>query len=499
MSAVLFTALLGGLAFPPFPFFFLAWVMFFGWFRLLEKGRGGFGAGWLTGFFFHLITIHWIGYNSGLPPWAAWGTALLAIAYQAVWWGVLLAVLARISRMSTPRAARWVLPFLLLLLEWGLSFWDLAFPWTSVGYTQMRGYAAPGLFSAVGVFGASWWVGMLNAVLWEAIEHRFYRGWAVLLLVIPLLLQGINSRLVTPDPATCRVALLQTNLDPLVKWSAPADSILELNRRLLEQGMAAGAGLLMLPEAAVPLYFNRNPVKLGSLTRFAGEAEATVAVGGLALETGEKGVHRYNSVYFLAGNSPPQRYDKKQMVPFGERFPFQRWLPSLGSLNLGQAEFTPGTGPGVLKLAVLNLKVGCSICFEGNFPHWQRRWVEEGADLLLNFTNDGWYRYSGEPEQHFQVHRARAMETGKPLLRVGNTGVSAVVDGRGRITARASRNCEQVLTRDVHLWRGRTLYLRGGWLLVRTLALLTLLFLLGAWLRAVFKGGGILRTKGYFS
>jgi apolipoprotein N-acyltransferase len=130
-------------------------------------------------------------------------------------------------------------------------------------------------------------------------------------------------------------------------------------------------------------------------------------------------------------------YAKRHLVPFGERVPFQRWFPFLGKWDLGQAEWEPGTanvllpGPGAPgdSLALL-------ICFESIFPDLARQDVRAGARVLVNITNDEWFGDGAALQQHAAMAPFRAVEHRVPLLRCANTGVTAVIDAWGVVTAR---------------------------------------------------------------
>ena len=123
-------------------------------------------------------------------------------------------------------------------------------------------------------------------------------------------------------------------------------------------------------------------------------------------------------------------YDKQHLVPFGEFIPFggflKRWIPYLGQLGT----FNSGKGPVVFD--VNGVKVAPNICYEAIFSSLIQRSVHSGADVIVNITNDGWFLDTAAPEQHFVANRFRAVETGRPVVRAANTGISAVIDSAGK-------------------------------------------------------------------
>jgi apolipoprotein N-acyltransferase len=158
------------------------------------------------------------------------------------------------------------------------------------------------------------------------------------------------------------------------------------------------------------------------------------------------------------------RYHKVRLVPFGEYVPLQPLL-TLGGRHAAKlvrqvADFTPGTEAMVGE--VDGHRVGASICYEAIFPDFVRQFAAAGADLLVNVTNDGWYGRTSAPYQHLAMARFRAVENGRYLVRAANTGISAVVDSRGRLLARTQLFERTYLVREVPLLAGTTFYTRHG-------------------------------------
>jgi apolipoprotein N-acyltransferase len=151
-------------------------------------------------------------------------------------------------------------------------------------------------------------------------------------------------------------------------------------------------------------------------------------------------------------------------VPFGEYVPLQPLL-TLGGRQAAKlvrqvADFTPGEGPRLGEAD--GYRMGPSICYEAIFPDFVRRFTAAGADLLVNMTNDGWYGRTSAPYQHLAMARFRAVENGRYLVRAANTGISAVVDTRGRLLARTGLFERTVLVHEVPMVTGTTFYARYG-------------------------------------
>jgi apolipoprotein N-acyltransferase len=124
------------------------------------------------------------------------------------------------------------------------------------------------------------------------------------------------------------------------------------------------------------------------------------------------------------------------LVPFGERIPGQKIFPALGKIRLGQAEFRPGEVPVVFRPGGLLPPFACMICFEVLFPDVAAGLVKNGATLLVNITEDGWYSNSSGPYQHLALTRLRAIATRRSIVRAVNSGISALILPTGAVTTR---------------------------------------------------------------
>ncbi|MBC8478080.1 hypothetical protein H8D51_00900, partial [bacterium] len=231
MISMVFSGLLGALSFPPLPLFVLAWVMFIPWFVAIEQGKRKFIYGFVSGLVYHGFTLHWIAANSALSLWAATATALLAIVYLSIWWGLIFQSVAyQYSHVGRPAFLQ--IPLMLALVEYITSFWDLGFPWVALGVTQLS-FPTPGIFATVGVFGATIWVGAMNFLIYMAIRRNKWRLLAIatglVLLLLPFMGEKLNEQVLYPTGDSLLVAVIQPNLDPHVKWSAPCDSVMALN------------------------------------------------------------------------------------------------------------------------------------------------------------------------------------------------------------------------------------------------------------------------------
>jgi len=143
--------------------------------------------------------------------------------------------------------------------------------------------------------------------------------------------------------------------------------------------------------------------------------------------------HYYNSAFFYSPGTNGQylKYDKIQLLPFAERLPFEGLFPIISRVDLGEADFTPGDS--LHRFALKKHQLFIPICYEVVYPWFIRDFVNAGGDLMVQITNDGWFGYSAMPYEHANIARFRAVETGVPVARCANTGVSCFIDPFGRI------------------------------------------------------------------
>lgn len=233
------------------------------------------------------------------------------------------------------------------------------------------------------------------------------------------------------------IGVVQGNIDESVKWSAAelkrtVDIYLD-NSRTLCKGKSRPE-LVAWPETALPFYppSYAGMWKLYNLSDQYGLAVLTGAPWYEIKDIRKRDIRYYNSAQLLVpGGRFAGSYYKSHLVPFGEYVPLRRWLPFLKPLVQSVGDFTPGhvEKPLVWRRA----RLGVLICFESIFPDIARKWAKNGANVLVNLTNDGWYGKSSAPYQSMAMSIFRAVETRRSLVRSANTGISGFVDPLGRV------------------------------------------------------------------
>ena len=373
-----------------------------------------------------------------------------------------------------------------LTTELGRMWLFGGFPWELLGYSQTSVLPVSQLASLFGVHGVTLLVVFINSALALALvgprAHRV-RVLAVATGVLGgVVLFGVwrltDNRLVR-DGTPLRVGLVQGNVLQADKWDpAMRSTILRGYLDLSRQSAAAGARLIVWPESATPFSFEDHPDG-DAVRQLARDTGAHLLFG--STQSRRDPVPRvFNAAFVLRPDGETAAvYQKMHLVPFGEYVPFRSVLFFARPLVESVVDFSPGTSPVILAVGVH--RVSTAICYEIIYPGLARSFVRQGSELLTTITNDAWYGRSAAPHQHFQQAAMRAIEQGRYLVRAANTGISGVVDPYGRVLARSALFETAVITEEVRLLRGLTLYGRMGDLLAYLCGVLTLAAVGAAW------------------
>ena len=360
------------------------------------------------------------------------------------------------ARIAGPPAVRQLLliPALWVLTEWLRSWVFTGFPWLILGYSQtdtpLGGYAP-----VAGVFALSWLV-WLCAGLLLALARAGTRGRALAAFSLIFALGWGLAHIEWTQPlgAPVTVSLLQGNIAQDLKWDAARfASTVQLYQRMIER---SAARLTILPETAIPRFLDSIDPELVRVLEHSARSHGGDLILGLPLR--EAPGRYYNSALTL-GVSPNQRYDKIHLVPFGEfNPPGFGWV--LSALKIPLADFTRGNAAQA-PLALAGQNIAVDICYEDAFGGEIIRFLPE-ATLLVNVSNVAWFGDSLAPHQHLQISRMRALETGRGMLRATNTGMTAIIDHRGRVTAVLAPFTQGTLTGSAQGRSGATPFVRWG-------------------------------------
>lgn len=439
-----------------------------------------YGMGlWCVGAFWLYTSIHDYG---ATPVWLS----LLAIAAMGLGMGLFHGVLALVfnrfmGKQPLAFAALWVVQ------EWLKTWLFTGFPWLFVGYAFTEQYWLSSLAPIAGVFAVSFIAVLLAASLVEAARRR--AGYLIAsagLVGVSTLLWLINPQWTTPkNSQNLSVSLIQGNIPQDLKWLTEYQvETLRIYADLTRSEW--GRDLVIWPESSIPMFQTDALPFISSMVKQA-KSSGTTWVTGIPYKDDaafnpatDKYPPFYNSVIAL-GSEGEGLYKKQRLVPFGEYIPFEGALdlfPNLAgsqeimSYSRGSAEQAP--------LSVRGHKLGAAVCYEVAYPDTTRR-NAIGTDFLLTISNDAWFGTSAGPLQHLQMVQMRALETGRWFMRATNTGVTAIINHKGKIVERAPQFERLVLRGEVEAREGSTPFMRfGSTPILIVSALLLLLSYLGS-------------------
>ena len=426
-------------------------------------GAGFFGAGisWVY------VSIHTFGH---VHPLAAGLVTTLLIAFLSCYPAILGYLLKRFRPVYSLPVMVVVFPAGWVLSEWFRGWVFSGFPWLSIGTSQIDGPLG-GFASVAGVPGIGLAVGISAALLvalWRGPRRLISLAGVA---VIWLGAFGIGQiEWTQPRGEKLKVALVQGNIAQEQKWS-PDNLMNSLARYTGLSFSEPGVDLYVWPETAIAAFHHEvRETFLPQLETQLREHGSDLLSGIPVLDTDSWDY--YNAVVTLG--SEQAFYYKQHLVPYGEYLPL-RWLigSTLDALAVPNADFSSG-GKGQTLLNAAGVPVSTSLCFEVVFGEQIIRDLPEAA-LLVNVSNDAWFGDSLAPHQHLEMARMRARETGRPMLRATNTGISAVIDAAGNITTRSAQFEEAVVTATVQPRQGATPYVMvGNWPVLLISALLVL-------------------------
>lgn len=468
---VLFAGAIAPLSLSPVNFWPAAFIAVFVLLLVLENTRPKQAAklGWLFGLGFFGVGASWVyvsinvyGNASGL--FAAFLTLLfvagLALLFALQCWFYQL--LFSSTQPALGFAACWV------LFEWLRSWLFTGFPWLYFGYAHINTVLA-NLAPVLGVLGISFIVVVLSGtiyeifLIWRKEKRWLYRQMipcGIRFMVIAVTLVYLSSfSWVEEANRNVDVALVQANIDQNLKFD-PAYLGESLN---LYNGLSAPLwenDIVIWPETAIPLLYQRAAAELAYFDQLASENNSTLISGILYNEDNKI----YNSITAIGNGSGV--YHKQKLVPFGEYVPFTAIMESLLELfSLPMSSLASGPAKQDL-LQASGFSLAAYICYEVVYPDFVRKQAHE-ADFLITISNDTWFGASFGPLQHLQMAAMRALENGRYMVRATSNGVTAFINEKGQIVSQAEQFEIATLQATVPVFQGRTPFSYwGSWPIV---------------------------------
>lgn len=476
-------------------FSFLAW---FGLVPLLWAIRSAspkraFALGLFFGIIFFTGLIYWLtivlGHYGHLPIWITIPALFLLVSYMSLYPAIFAAGVAWSSHRLH---LLWGAPFLWVSLDYLRGKLFSGFPWFDLGYSQWKNQYLLQSADLFGHHGITFLIVLINCLVLTVLVRQkstektnFGRlELALYLLPIILLFTGHvygyfklkNMQPTLLEAKNLSVTVVQGNIPQDEKWlpdfqKKTVSTYLSLSKAALAK---EASDLVLWPETALPFYPLEHSLFKPVIQQMIVEEQTDLLTGvphrelaGPSLD-----VKYINSAFLLTpltseakeklGYNLAGRYDKQHLVPFGEYIPLRKILPLPGALVETIADFSPGSSSQPLTSRKSTL--GVLICFESIFPEIARQEVENGANLLVNLTNDAWFGDTSAPWQHLSMAIFRAVENRRSLARAANTGVSGFIDPTGKSQALSPLFETYTATAELPLLEDKTFFSRLGYL-----------------------------------
>ncbi|HZW81722.1 MAG TPA: apolipoprotein N-acyltransferase [Candidatus Deferrimicrobiaceae bacterium] len=439
---------------------------------------------YISGILWYAGTCYWI-YNTmhehgGLSVPAAALALFLFCLYLGLYhglFGLLLGLVAGPRRDN--RLALVSVPFLWVAAELARTR-VTGFPWDLLGTAQVDNISLSRISTWTGVYGISFEIMLVNVAVAAAFLVPRKRRSTLLAasLAAAAVLQA--GRLVDAPaiPADRAALLVQENIPVDENWtrdtfertlreltdlSVKADTSSSSSSRAIESAHGK-ADLIVWPESPAPFFAN-DPLFREPVSQMAREAHSWIVTGAIGSTPAKQSRLPAAEVFNSAALVSPAgdwtaRYDKVHLVPFGEYLPFPRLFAFAGGLTKEVGEFKAGESRTPLEAG--SERLGIFICYESVFPDEVRQFADNGAQVFVNISNDGWYGDSGAYAQHLNQTRMRAIENDRWILSATDTGVTASIDPYGRTVARLPRKERGVLVAPYALTSVTTFYTRHG-------------------------------------
>ncbi len=477
------------LSFPKYNLWPLAWVALAMLILASYRARPAVSPvyGFLHALVFYPVGLPWIAavmeQYGNIDPWTSAGIlGLMAIAGGIVCLFFSLGV-ALASKKS--RALPFILaPFLWVALEFARTHLPyIGFPWNLTGYAASGNLALVQLTPITGIWGLSFLIAAYGSLLAYTIIIGRQRVWKAFLVITAALglIALVGGYFVPQQMPTHYAHLVQTDLavsevqpanwlqlhagemDVLENISVGSIQAAEIPKNI--ETPQAHDRLIIWPEEPAP-FSMQEPAFAERAQRIARESNSDFLVGVIEsnINAQRRQIYWTNSAVLVdPAGQQTFRYDKRHLVPFAEFVPLRNLLTFAKPLVSGIGDFTPGTKYSVGQLP--GGKFGVFICYEAIFPNEVRHFTKDGAQVLINISDDGWFGRSSAPLQHLMMARVRAVENRRWLLRDTNNGFTVAVDPYGRIVARLPADERGELDAPYAFRSDITPYVRfGDWL-----------------------------------
>ena len=473
------SALLSALPLTFSSLFLLSWISFVPLFYVIIKASGdklryAFGRGFLFGFLYHACIYYWFIWFYPLDYVNLTNSASIAVVALA-WFGI-----------SIVHGVLWCIPFvcchfarkvssnkmlLSLVSVVGIiaaqkitAIGELSFPWARISLGQYKATALIQTASIWGAEGVDILILLINALITVALLSKAKKRIVAFTVAAVLFCSNLCFGIVRINTATIgqdlKIMTVQASVTQDEKWDSKGDKIcLEVYSSLTKDNFTDDVDLILWPESAVPKIY-KNASALKDYKKLSKELDTPI-LAGIILKTAAGNT---NNAVLVTSEGAQEIYNKRQMVPFGEYMPYKAFLskvfPMLTKLNIIEDDYIGGNSAKIMSVNYGQL--GNIICFESIYPQLTRQSTLDGAQLMIELTNDSWLKDSPAMYQHLAHGVFRSVENGRYLVRSANSGISAVIDNHGNIKSVLNINETGAITDTVQYIDKQTIYTKTG-------------------------------------
>jgi len=495
-----------GFSMPPFRTGFLALFALVPFFILLERCSGYrrlFVYTYLTVATFHIIIVHWVLLTPDLHLVIIAACFLLL---NPVLYVVPVGLWNWIRHQIGFGKALFAFPWIWIGFEYLRARTEVSAPIFALGYSESYSLDVLQMASFTGVYGISFWVILINILLFLLYRNIRSKKWApssvssivtvlitMLVYIVPRLYgEGIlrsAQMSSTPGSQSMRISIIQPNIDPYIKWQNTSESQLKVLQTMTAEAARQGPDLVVWPETAIPRFIYFSPQDSAFLHAVRQQVDAlgvNLLTGCLDLiyydrsrpvpasskwDTLGRRYDVYNSSILLQPHTENvQEYNKIVLVPFAERFPYAEEICSATNANFIRWDFgIVGLGIGK-KMTIFDAplrnsaeaKFATVICYETLFPEFVSDFIHRGAQFVVILSNESWWGKTAGSTQHTQIDRLRSIENRRWIVRCSNGGASCFIDPTGHILQLTDMDAATVLTQDIQPSSEATFYSAHG-------------------------------------
>jgi apolipoprotein N-acyltransferase len=456
-------------------------------FIILRCERKCFLKGFIFGFLANSGILWWVSTMllEGVSRLLLLSGVILLVFYLSFYWGLIAILIYRLKKISKTFAL-FSFPFLWVSFEFLRSLTSqIGFPWGTLGYSLSIIPSMIQVASITGISGIGLLILLYNCLFYWSFTHNNWRKILVMLSIplIIIMLQFFAGKMVmsaNDRKGYVKVSLIQANILPDIKREYSKRERISILKEMSYAAKEHKPELMVWSETSIPCFYRESSECINKIKDIANQCDVPILAGApeYIINIKERIRYMYNSAFLISAQGKTiGKYRKVYLVPFGEHLPFDNSFPGLKKIDLGQGEYMPGEEFTVFSLG--EFKFSALICFEAIFPRLVRRMVNNGAELLVNITEDAWFGRTAGPYQHAEMAIMRAVENRISICRCGNSGVSMFVDPYGRILKKSKIFERTIVEGKIPLRKGRPFYTRFGdlfaWIVVGISAVLIII------------------------